>query len=111
MLKKLTKKERDAVVTKGYVYDLIEKQDFLIYKYLKSKDFVTKKQLKENDYVTKKYYFDTLEKVVSRRIKKQKSEFRSDLDALMEHHMHQLQVLFEGFDDRYVLRKELEVVK
>jgi hypothetical protein len=106
MSKKLSKKERENVVTKGYLFDLMEKQEFLIFKYFKSKGFVTKKELNLDDYITKEYYYDSVEEIVERRLKKLKSQHRSDIEILMEHHLHQLQTLFEGLDNRYVLRKE-----
>lgn len=105
-MKKLSKKEREELVTKGYLNDLIEKKEFLIYKYLKKKGFATKKELNLDKYVTKEYYNDTLEEIVSKRFKKQDTKNRGDIEALMEHHIHQLQVLLEGLDHRYVLRSE-----
>lgn len=90
MSKKLSKKEREKVVTKGYLED---------------KDYVTKDYLdkKLDNYVTKDY--------LDIRLNELSKEFKDYVSALIEHQTHQLQTFYEGFDNRYVLRKEWEAAK
>lgn len=61
--------------------------------------------------VTKGYYYDTLEEILNKRLSELRVEFRGDVETLMEHQTHQLQSIFEGFDERYVLKKELKVAQ
>ena len=91
MKKKLSQKEREEVVTKGFLSD-----------YLDSKNYITKDYLDSKNYITKDY----LEDYLDMRFKKQTLEFKQYLDSLMEHQMHQLQILMEQMDERYVLRRE-----
>jgi hypothetical protein len=91
MKKKLSQKEREETVTKGFLSDCLE-------------DTVTKGFLSDclKDYVTKDYLTET----INNAMEKQAKDFYQHMDALMEHHMHMLQVFMENMDDRYVLRKE-----
>ena len=69
----------------------------------KEREEVATKGFLEDHYVTK-YYLDM-------RLKEQLLDFRQHLDTLMEHQMHQLQVLMEQMDERYVLRREWSASK
>lgn len=95
MEKKISKKEREEVVTKGFLVD-----------YLDSKDYITKDYLDSQNYVTKDYFETRLESTINKALEKQSKEFYRHMEALMEHHMHSLQVFMENMDERYVLRKE-----
>lgn len=61
MNKKLTKKEREEVVTKGYLNDYLESQNYVTKQYLDEKleNYVTKDYLDERF----KYYVDVLKEV------------------------------------------------
>lgn len=72
----MSQKEREELVNKGYLEDVLE-----------SKNYVTKEYLDQ-------------------RLIIQSQDFRQHLDSLMEHQMHQLQVFIEQMDERYVLRRE-----
>jgi RNA binding exosome subunit len=74
---------------------------------------LTKKESEE--VVTKGYYHDTLDEILDVRFNKFRKEINKDfkfhIDSLMENYIDQLQALIEGFDDKYVLRKEWETAK
>ena len=76
-MKKLSKKEREEVVTKGYFHDTLEEV------------------LDER--------FGKFRKEFRREINE---DFKKHIDVLMEHHRSQLEVILEGLDNRYVLRSE-----
>ncbi|MCB9806110.1 hypothetical protein H6775_03045 [Candidatus Nomurabacteria bacterium] len=46
-MKKLSKKEREEVVTKGYLVDYLESQNYITKEYLESKNYVTKDYLED----------------------------------------------------------------
>ena len=78
-MKKLSQKEREELVTKGFLEDCFDIR------------------------------FEELSKKLTKEITTEISaDFRQHLDSLMEHQMHQLEVLMEQMDDRYVLRREWE---
>lgn len=91
-MKKLSKKERGEVVTKGYLED---------------QEYVTNSYLKAQDYVTKSYLNEVLDKRFEEFRKEINKDFKYHIDVLIEHQKDQLQVLLEGLDNRYVLRSEL----
>jgi hypothetical protein len=93
--KKLTKKQREEVVTKGYLEDLLEE-----------KDYVTKSHLNETLYDMMNTMSETMDRKISIAMDKQLQEFNRNMGALMEHQMHQIQIMFESLDTRYVLRSE-----
>ena len=78
MSKKLFKKEKGELVTKGYLNDCLDER-FTEFK----KEF--RKEINE--------------------------DFERHVGALIEHYIDQLQAMFEGLDDRYVLRKEWNLAK
>jgi hypothetical protein len=84
MKKKLSQKEREEVVTKGYLSDVLE----------------------ERNYITKDYFEEHLESTINKALEKQSKEFYQHMEALMEHQMNQLQVFMEHMDEQYVLRRE-----
>ncbi len=90
-MEKLSKKESKEIVTKGFLVNYLEQV-------LESKNYITKDYLESRNYITKDYFED--------RLTKQSAEFRQYIESLMEHQVHQLQVLIEQMDDRYVLRRE-----
>ncbi len=51
-----------------------------------------------DDYVTKDYLDEVL--------REQTNHIEQRIEVLMENQMHQLQILFETMDERYVLRRE-----
>lgn len=76
-MKKLTPKQREEVVTKGFLY--------------------------EQNFVTKEY--------LDKKLKEQSAEFRHYIDTLIEHQLDQIQIFMEQMDERYVLRREWNIVK
>jgi hypothetical protein len=89
-MKKLTPKQREETVTKGFLYE---------------QNFVTKEYLdkKLEPYVTKEY--------LDKKLKEQSAEFRQHIDTLIEHQLDQIQIFMEQMDKRYVLRREWNVLK
>jgi hypothetical protein len=85
---KISKKEREELVTKGFLIDNKYLTIRTLDEILDPKNRITQEQL------------DT-------KINLLREDARQHLEALMEHRMHQLQVLMEQIDARYVLRKEL----
>ncbi|MEY4440639.1 MAG: hypothetical protein RLY49_265 [Candidatus Parcubacteria bacterium] len=92
LMKKLTPKQRKEVVTKGFLFD----NKYLTLKTLDEimdpKNRVTREQVEE-------------------KLSLLSDDLRQHLEALMEHQMHQLQVLMEQMDERYVLRREWNMAK
>lgn len=68
----------------------------------KEREEVATKGFLEDHYVTKDY--------LDMRLKELSLDFRQHLDSLMGHQMHQLEILIEQMDDRYVLRREWKAV-
>ena len=101
-MRKLNEKEEKEVVTKGFLIENEYVTKTSLEEILDSKNYVTKDYLEEvlekKNYVTKDY-LDIV-------IKKQTEDYHQYLDGLMEHHMNNLQSIFETFDVRYVTRKE-----
>lgn len=64
-------------------------------------------QKERGEVVTKGFLKDYLDI----RLKEQTLDFKQHLESLMEHQMHQLEILMEQMDDRYVLRKEWEAIR
>ncbi len=87
MKRKMSPKEREEVVTKGFLID----QKYLTLKTLEEimdpKNRVTKESLEK-------------------RLALLSSDFRQHLETLMEHQINQLQILMEQMDERYILRRE-----
>ena len=79
MNKKLSQKEREESVTKGFLEDYL------------------------GIYVTKDY--------LDIRLKEQTLDFKQHLNSLMEHQMHQLEILMEQMDERYMLRREWNIAQ
>lgn len=52
-----------------------------------------------------------LEEHLDIRFKEQTLDFKQHLDSLMEHQMHQLEILMEQMDERYVLRREWNIAQ
>lgn len=90
----ISQKEREEVVTKGFLSD-----------YLDSKNYITE------DYLDKRLEIYVTKDYLDVRLQEQTTEFKQYMEALMEHHMHQLQVFIEHMDDRYVLRREWNSVR
>ena len=91
-MKKLTSKQRNEPVTKGFLVD---------HKYLTIKTL--EELMDPKNYVTK----ESLEQKLSLL----SNESRQHLEALVEHQMHQLQIFMEQMDERYVLRRELKMFR
>jgi hypothetical protein len=88
MRKKLSQKERDEAVTKGFLEDYLDEV------------------LESKNYITKDYFEERLESTITKALEKQSKDFYQHMDALIEHQLHSLQTFMESMDDRYVLRKE-----
>lgn len=114
-MRKLSQKEQEEVVTKGFLVEYLEKtleeklesknyvtKDYLE-EVLESKNYITKDYLDSKNYITKDYFEEGLNK--------QSADFRQHLESLMEHQMDQLQVFMEQMDNRYVLRREWNAAK
>ena len=91
--RKLTQKEREEAVTKGYVED----QDFVTMKTLKKHDYRTeayfKKALSSEDFATKEY--------VAEAFAAMDTKFQRYIQSLMEDNRHYFQVLMEGNNMRF----------
>jgi len=98
MKKELSQKEREEVVTKGFLVDYLDKKEYITRPVLEE---ILEKKLEP--YVTKDY--------LDKRMKEQSADFRQHLDSLIEHHMNQLQIFMESMDERYVLRREWNMSK
>ena len=99
-MKKLSQKERNEVVTKGFLVDYLDKVlDEKLESKLESK---LEEKLESKNYVTKEYLEDRLDKSLT----KQSKDFYQHMEALIEHQLHSIQTFMESMDDRYVLRRE-----
>ncbi len=78
MKRKLSTKERDEVVTKGYLED---------------QDFVTKQYIEEQNFVTKDY--------LDMRLETFQKDMYQHITALMEHNREQTLVLIDAFQGRF----------
>lgn len=98
MIKKLSQKEKNEIVTNGYFHDYLNKRF----------DKQTKEIYKKMDNQKKEIYkkMDNQKKEIYKKMDEQSKEFRKHLEFLIEHQTNQLQSIFEGFDNRYVLRTE-----
>ncbi len=91
-MKKLSQKEREEVLTKGFLIDNKYLTLRTLDEIMDPKNRITKEQLES-------------------KLKLLKDDARQHIESLMEHQMHQLQVLMEQMDERYVLRKEWEAAQ
>lgn len=71
---KLSQKERNELVTKGYLEDILERKQ----------------------YATKEYVHDAFEQM--------KKEMQQHVTALMEDNRHQIKLLFEAFEYKFEAR-------
>ncbi len=99
MKKKLSQKERNESVTKGFLEDykdFLERKKYVtessLKKTLENKDYVTKDFLKKQDYVTKDWATEMYQKITE--------EFARHTNALVEMIRHENRLIIEALEHR-----------
>jgi CRISPR/Cas system type I-B associated protein Csh2 (Cas7 group RAMP superfamily) len=88
MSKKLSKKERGEVVTKGYLHDVLDD---------KLRNYVTKDYMESKNYVTKDY----LDERFIKFRKEINKDFAHHTGVLMEDNHDTIKTLIEAFENRF----------
>ncbi len=78
MKKKLSKKEREEVVTKGFLEDYLESRNYITKEYLDSKDYATKAHVQE----IFNYYQSDMKHHIDSLIERQHDYFRAIIETL-----------------------------
>lgn len=63
-------------------------------------------EAERSETVNKGFLVDYLDEVLDSKLEEQLKHIDQRIETLMEHQVHQLQVILESLDDRYVLRQE-----
>lgn len=98
-MRQLSKKEREEIVTKGYLGDYMESKGYITKQYLEDVGMVTKSYLDEVGMATKKDLF-AMEKRMDSKFDKHKKEIVGELCAFMDERFYDAFGILNDYNSR-----------